>query len=160
MQGSANNGWLGPRTQRPSGSSRPRGVRREVAALGIDSSELMKSRYLRHKLSALAQVRGVTSCVLVDADSGLIWERSETMDLPEHGAELMIDFWRLYQRAGGAFRTLGPLRAIGLQHEKRNVHVMECVAGVLLVVTSIVGIPVDEATLAQKALELGQLVER
>ncbi|QLQ01012.1 MAG: roadblock/LC7 domain-containing protein [Burkholderiaceae bacterium] len=120
----------------------------------------MKSRYLRHKLSALAQVRGVTSCVLVDADSGLIWERSETMDLPEHGAELMIDFWRLYQRAGGAFRTLGPLRAIGLQHEKRNVHVMECVAGVLLVVTSIVGIPVDEATLAQKALELGQLVER
>lgn len=120
----------------------------------------MKLRYLRHKLSALTQVRGVTSCVLVDADSGLIWERSETMDLPEHGAELMIDFWRLHQRASDAFRTLGSLRAITLQHEKRNVHVMQCVPGVLLVFTSIVGIPVDETTLAQKALELGQLVER
>jgi hypothetical protein len=120
----------------------------------------MKSRYLRTKLTALSQIRGVLTCVLIDADTGLIWETSDAVDLPEAVAETASDFWRLYLRLQPTFADMGALQSIVLQHDRRELRLTGCGRGVVLLTVTLAGTPVDEALLARKARELGELVER
>ena len=120
----------------------------------------MKARYLRHKLSVLTDLPGVLSVALVEADTGLVWESDGETESLEHVAEAASNFWRLYERMGTAFGTLGDLRTIQLRHQHCDLRLTPCGRGVLLVTVTAAGEAVDEAALQQKAEQLGVLVER
>ncbi len=77
--------------------------------------------------SLLAQAPGVQGCALVDAGSGLLWERAG-VDFGSHLVwEAAVDYWRLQERLHAHFEPLGDLAAATLHHREGVVVLLPCV---------------------------------
>ena len=79
----------------------------------------MKSKFVHSKLLALSRVQGVLACALAECDSGLIWETTDTLELPEAMVEAATSFWRLYERNRVVFEEMGELYCVTLLQHRR-----------------------------------------
>lgn len=85
-------------------------------------------------LARMAGLRGLRSCAVVDAETGMVWHAAgdaEGLAL----AEAASDYWRLCARQR-VFEALGPARAQVAIHERLRLTIVACGRGLLLVAVS------------------------
>jgi hypothetical protein len=73
----------------------------------------------------LARYPGVRSCAVVDASSGLVWQRHPDTDM-DGLWEASVDHWRLHHRLGSHFDALGALGAIVTYHREATLAIIPC----------------------------------
>ncbi len=89
---------------------------------------------LEIELALLAKTPGVIACVLVSADTGMVFLSSSKNAQIEVMAEAARDYWVLHQKNGKVFEALGAVRNVFVQHERAHLSVqMFGNASVLLV---------------------------
>ncbi|NDY92898.1 hypothetical protein [Ideonella livida] len=88
----------------------------------------MKAQVLAQVLQDMVgEAPGVLGCALVEAGSGLLWQRAGQDFGPHLVWEAAVDYWRLQERLHGHFEPLGPLGAATLHHRLGVVVVLPCV---------------------------------
>lgn len=94
----------------------------------------MNTRAPQGVLARMAGLRGMRSCAVVDAETGMVWhEAGEPEGLAI--AEAASDYWRLCERQR-VFASLGLARAQVAIHERLRLTIVACGRGLLLVAVS------------------------
>lgn len=90
---------------------------------------------LETELKLLAKTPGVIACVLVSADTGMVYLSSSKSDQIEVIAEAARDYWVLHQKNGKVFEALGAVRNVFIQHERAHLSVQMFGKSSMLLVT-------------------------
>lgn len=90
---------------------------------------------LDSELKLLAKTPGVIACVLVSADTGMIFLSSAKSEQVEVMAEAARDYWVLHQKNGKVFEALGSVRNVFIQHERAHLSVQMFGHSSMLLVT-------------------------
>lgn len=101
----------------------------------------------------------VHACALVEAGSGLIWAHGGSHGNGEPLWEAAIEYWRLHQRNGQHFASLGPLGGAVLYHQQGLLVILPCLREpeLLMVCVARSGV-VDWREWRRHALSLGELI--
>lgn len=87
------------------------------------------------ELKLLAATPGVIACVLVSADTGMVYLSSSTNPEIEAISEAARDYWALHKKNGKVFETLGSVRIVFVQHARSILAVQSFGKETLLLVT-------------------------
>lgn len=111
------------------------------------------------ELDRIAAHPGVVGCALVDAHTGLVWDRRAATPDAERVWEAAVDYWRLHERQKLHFAGLGTLGAAVMYHSGGVLAVLPCCSdpGVLLVAQGRHR-GVDWIALQRAARSLGELL--
>lgn len=121
----------------------------------------MKQEEVARALQAMVrETPAVRGCALVEAESGLIWERIGAD--PEFDAlwEASADYWRMHGRLRGHFDLLGELGAAVMYHRRGILAIMPCMTQpeVLVVCVGENG-KIDWGRWQQRIRELGTMIK-
>jgi len=89
----------------------------------------MNAQQMSDALQAMRnRTPGIRGCALVEASSGLVWQRSD--DLGEGARDTLweaaADYWRLHGRLHSHFDSLGELGAAVMYHHGGTLTVLPC----------------------------------
>lgn len=122
-----------------------------------------KSRFaaLKAAIDDLPQAfEALQACALVEVTTGMVLH--STGALMEDGAlaEAASNYWRIYQRHGSFFETLGPLRYCVLMHQQMRMTIVPCTADMVLVLLSQDGVVLNWQAVLAQAAQIGRLARQ
>lgn len=92
----------------------------------------MKEGMVRIALEAMAERHGLHGCALVDVEAGMVWHAAGPADELPGLAESVTDFWRLHLRQREHLPQLDELMALVLVHATRQITLVGCGPGLVL----------------------------
>ena len=93
----------------------------------------VKTQAIVSELQHLAATPGVRLCALVDTQTGMVWLAAGEQQGMDSLLEAARDYWRVHQRHGMAFDTLGAAIGITVLHEAGSVNLLPCGQELVLV---------------------------
>lgn len=96
----------------------------------------MKDGEIRVELEAMAHMKGMEGCAVVDVDTGMVWYAAGHHDNIPQLAEAAVDYWRLYERHRKHLHYMGELNAQVLMHSCGRITIVSCGRQALLIALS------------------------
>lgn len=96
-------------------------------------------------------------CALVEITTGMVLHSVGELMHSGALAEASSDYWRHYQRHGGFFEALGPLRYCVLIHQHLRITVFPCTQDMVLVLLTKDGVATDWQAALARAAQIGAL---
>lgn len=93
----------------------------------------MNADQIEQEVRRLGAVPGVLSCALVDAATGMVLHAVTHDAASEPLVEAARDYWRLHERNGQLFSSLGAVCGIVVAHERGAINLLPCGRGMVLV---------------------------
>lgn len=113
---------------------------------------------LETELRELAKTSGVIACVLVSADTGMVFMSSTKNSEVEAMAEAARDYWVLHQKNGKLFESLGQVRNVFIHHTRAILSVQMFGKATMLLVTIAKLKSVDWNNWSENTKKIGELV--
>lgn len=114
---------------------------------------------LRLALESMAARPAFLGCALVELGNGMVWHTAGLLQDMETLASTCTDHWRLYQRSRSHYADLGDMRMLVMFHEKGQLLLSQCGAGMLLAVVTAQLRPVAWEEWKQEHARLAKLVD-
>lgn len=117
----------------------------------------MKEGMVRIALEAMAERHGLHGCALVDVEAGMVWHAAGPQDDVPWLAESITDYWRLHLRQREHLPHLDPLMALVLVHARRQITLVGCGPGLVLMAVAPRAAAVDWPRWQADTVELEKL---